>query len=143
MVRAWSTGKRPDMQAGNRAPPAPVPEAAGVEVAMPELCIYRLVPIPGPDDANFDLAQYQGEVVVRALSSGDARVVAAEGEARASGKDPGLFTTALRASALLEPHLYAVRLVADGTFPTDGEREVLLADFRPGPTGPEPIAHID
>jgi hypothetical protein len=114
-----------------------------MEVPMAQMSIYRLVPIVGPDDPNFDLARYQGEVIVRALSSGDARVVAAAGEASASGRDPNLFTTELRASALLEPHLYSVRLVEDSQFPTDGERQVLVADFRPGPSEPEPVAHID
>ncbi|OHV81868.1 hypothetical protein [Ensifer sp. LCM 4579] len=45
-----------------------------------ELRIYRLSPLAAPDDPNWQNAKYQGEIVVVARSSGDARVVAAEAE---------------------------------------------------------------
>lgn len=47
---------------------------------MDGLKLYRLVPAAAPDDPNWDLAPSHGEVVVAALTSGDARVVAAEAE---------------------------------------------------------------
>jgi len=99
--------------------------------------IYRLVPIARPDDSNWDRTTDQGEVIVRARSSGDARVVASEGEARAAGKDPAVETTQLLASAFRDPHLYAVRLVSDTRYPAEGPREVLEASFHAGPTGPQ------
>ena len=40
--------------------------------------LYRLVPQAAPDDPNWHSALPQGEVLVRAFSPGDARVVAAE-----------------------------------------------------------------
>lgn len=45
-----------------------------------ELKLYRLVPLAAFDDPNWQNATYQGEVVVAARSSGDARVVASEAE---------------------------------------------------------------
>lgn len=45
-----------------------------------ELKIYRLSPLAEPDDPNWQNASYQGEVVVAARSSGDARIVASEAE---------------------------------------------------------------
>jgi hypothetical protein len=100
------------------------------------LAIYRLLPIARPDDSNWDRTTDQGEVLVRARSTGDARVVAADGEARAAGKDPALETTQILASAFHDSHLYAVRLATDTAYPADGPREVLEARFHAGPTGP-------
>lgn len=96
---------------------------------MDETAIYRLIPIARPDDLNWDRAVNHGEVVVRARSSGDARVVASEGEARAMGKDPTLATTQLLASAFRDSHLYAVHRITDSEHPALGPREVLEADF--------------
>ena len=45
-----------------------------------DLKLYRLVPIAAPNDPNWDNAPSQGEVVVAALTAGDARIVAAEAE---------------------------------------------------------------
>ncbi|MCF3642351.1 hypothetical protein LXM94_20480 [Rhizobium sp. TRM95111] len=44
------------------------------------LHIYRLIPTAATDDPNWGNAPNQGEVVVRALTPGDARVVAAAAE---------------------------------------------------------------
>lgn len=96
---------------------------------MVPTAIYRLTPIARPEDLNWDRAANHGDVVVRARSSGDARVVASEGEARAMGKDPTLATTQLLASAFRDSHLYAVLRVSDSEHPALGPREVLEADF--------------
>lgn len=45
-----------------------------------DLKLYRLVPVAAPGDPNWDNAPSHGEVVVAALTPGDARVVAAEAE---------------------------------------------------------------
>ena len=123
---------------GRDASEAENEEIREAEVRDPApMAVYRLFPIARPDDSNWDRATNQGEVIVRARSSGDARVVASEGEARAAGKDPALETTQLLASAFRDPHLYAVRLVTDGTYPAKGPREVLEASFHAGPTDPQ------
>jgi hypothetical protein len=96
---------------------------------MVETAIYRLTPTARPDDTNWDRTANRGEVVVRARSSGDARVVASEGEARAMGKDPTLATTQMLASAFRDSHLYAVHRVSDAQYPALGPREVLEAGF--------------
>jgi hypothetical protein len=90
---------------------------------MERLAIYRLVPIARPDDPNWDRAPNRGEVVVRARSSGDARVVAAQAETEA-GKQ-GLFTTEVTASAFLDEKLYTVRDEPEGRYPPIGPRIVL------------------
>ena len=90
---------------------------------MEQLKLYRLVPSAHPDDPNWDRAPNRGEVVVRARSSGDARVVAAQAETT-NGR-AGLFTTAVRASAFIDEKLYAVHDVAPGGYPAEGPRTVL------------------
>lgn len=91
--------------------------------------LYRLVPIAAPDDSNWDRAINQGEVVVRARSSGEARAIAAIAEAAAAtGTTPEL-TTQVTASALLDEKLYAVREEGAGTYPIEGPDEVLSASF--------------
>lgn len=90
---------------------------------MKRLGIYRLVPTARPDDPNWDRAPNRGEVVVRARSSGDARVVAAQAETE-EGR-AGLFTTEVKASAFLDEKLYTVRDEPEGRHPSNGPREVL------------------
>jgi len=92
--------------------------------------IYKLVPSARPDDQNWDRAINQGEVVVRAVSSGDARIVAAYAEAAAlSLKAPVEATTRVSASAFRDSKLYTVVDDTSGEFPADGPREALRAVF--------------
>ena len=44
------------------------------------LKLYRLVPVARAGDPNWDSADNQGEIIVRALSPADARITAAEAE---------------------------------------------------------------
>lgn len=90
---------------------------------MDRLALYRLIPAALPDDPNWDRAPNRGEVVVRARTSGDARVVAAQAESE-EGR-AGLFTTTVRASAFLDEKLYAVRDEPEGRFSASGPRGVL------------------
>ena len=92
--------------------------------------IYRLVPTARPDDPNWGRATNQGEVIVRAVSSGDARIVAAYGEAAATTLEQPKGTTTLRASAFRDEKLYTVREDMGGNFPSEGPRKVLQALFR-------------
>lgn len=87
--------------------------------------IYRLWPIARPYDQNWDHAANQGEVIVRAHSSGDARVVASEAEAKASGIAEPKATTKLLASAFRDPKLYSVQRIHDSGFPEEGPRMLL------------------
>lgn len=90
---------------------------------MERLALYRLIPIAYPDDPNWDRAPNRGEVVVRAKSSGDARVVAAQAETEEGAA--GIFTTAVRASAFMDEKLYHVRDEPAGRHPLAGPRMVL------------------
>jgi hypothetical protein len=66
--------------------------------------IYRLIPGAPLDDHNWRRAAHQGELVVRARSSGEARAIAARAEARAAGvRQPS--TGQVLASAVADPVL--------------------------------------
>jgi hypothetical protein len=88
--------------------------------------VYRLVPTAGPGDGNWGRAANQGEVVVRARSSGEARALAARAEARAAGA-PAMTTTQVMASAFYDPVLYGARLDGSGAFPPEGPPGVLAS----------------
>jgi uncharacterized protein YjbJ (UPF0337 family) len=92
-----------------------------------QLKLYRLVPIAAPGDTNWDNAPNQGEVVVRARSTGDARVVAAEAELDFMEIDalPADGNSTTSASAFRNERLYTVVDETDGRFPADGPREVV------------------
>lgn len=92
--------------------------------------IYRLVPVARPDDPNWDRALNQGEVVVRAVSAGDARAIAAYGEAAALTLKAPKGTTAVSASALRDVKLYSVVEDDSGEFPAEGPRQLLRAMFQ-------------
>ena len=96
------------------------------------LKVYRLVPTAAPGDSNWDNAPNQGEVVVRALTAGDARVVAAEAELDFRDIDalPGDGNSTTFASAFRNERLYTVREESDPRFPTVGPRGVLEGDIR-------------
>jgi len=99
--------------------------------------IYRLKPIAAPDDQNWDRAFNQGEIVVRAPSSGEARAIAALAEARARGmQGPPRITTEVSASAFLDEKLYGVTDVLDGSFLADGPPGVVAGSFTFPPNMP-------
>src|SRR5690606_5831772 len=109
------------------------PEPCGRRIRSPTrrsiMPLYRLVPIAAPDDPNWDRALNQGEVVVRARSSGEARAIAALAEAEAAAGEPALATTQVRASAFMDDKLYAVRDEPNGQWPEEGEPGVVDAAF--------------
>ncbi|WP_313522990.1 hypothetical protein [Shinella sp.] len=94
--------------------------------------LYRLIPIAAETDTNWDLAPNQGEVVVRARSSGDARVVAAEAELDFMEIDalPGDGNSTTSSSAFRNEKLYTVVDETNGTYPLDGPREVVAGTVR-------------
>lgn len=107
--------------------------APAIDYSDPEqLKLYRLIPIAAATDPNWDLAPNQGEVVVRARSSGDARVVAAEAELDFMEIDalPGDGNSTTSSSAFRSEKLYTVVDEAAGTYPLEGPREVVAGTIR-------------
>ena len=91
--------------------------------------IYRLIPTAAANDPAWELSLNQGEVVVRADSTGEARAVAALEEAAARGAAFPLSTTQVIASAFRDDKLYTVLDEHSRTFAPDGPIGVLDADF--------------
>ncbi|MCO5136466.1 MULTISPECIES: hypothetical protein [unclassified Shinella] len=108
--------------------PAPVADYSDTE----QLKLYRLVPIAAAGDTNWDIAPNQGEVVVRARSSGDARVVAAEAELDYMEIDalPGDGNSTTSSSAFRNEKLYTVLDESDPAYPVEGPREVVAGTVR-------------
>lgn len=74
------------------------------------LKLYRLIPVARAGDPNWNSAENQGEVVVRAFSAADARVTAAEAELDFTEIDaaPAEGNSTRDASAFRNERLYAV-----------------------------------
>ncbi|ACP26797.1 hypothetical protein NGR_c30620 [Sinorhizobium fredii NGR234] len=89
------------------------------------LKIYRLTPLAEPQDPNWQNARYQGEVVVVARSSGDARIVASEAELdfREIDAKPAEGVTTDMASAFRSERLYTV--IEEGPAPPGSDRGVI------------------
>lgn len=94
--------------------------------------IYRLIPIAAPDDPNWQLSARQGEVTVRAKSSGDARLVASEAERDFLDIDakPGEGVSTSGASAFRNDKLFTVIEDVSGTYAEEGPRQVLDGTVR-------------
>lgn len=93
------------------------------------LRIFRLVPDAPADDPGWDIAPPVGEVIVRAHSPADARIVAAGAEVDYPDLQalPGDGVETAFASALRDDKLYRVEEDGSGRFPAEGERQVLEA----------------
>ncbi|HWU64062.1 MAG TPA: hypothetical protein VN112_18760 [Ensifer sp.] len=93
--------------------------------------IYRLIPVAGPEDPHWSLSPFQGEVVVRAKTSGDARIVATAAEAdfpeHAAKPAEGVSTAG--ASAFRNEKLYTVIEDISGRYSSDGPRAILSGSF--------------
>lgn len=94
--------------------------------------IYKLTPCAGDWDPNWDVAENQGEVIVRADSPADARVVASEAEPDFLDQDgmPGEGTSTRGASAFRNEKLYSVCEVEGCAFSREGPRELLGGTIR-------------
>jgi hypothetical protein len=75
-----------------------------------KLKLYRLVPVARAGDSNWDSAENQGEIIVRAFSPADARITAAEAELDFTEIDaaPAEGNSTRDASAFRNERLYAV-----------------------------------
>lgn len=122
----WSAGF--DETAPRQDLPDPVADYSDPE----QLKLYRLVPLAGASDTNWDLAPNQGEVVVRARSSGDARVVAAAAELDYLEIDalPADGNSTTSSSAFRNEKLYTVVDETDPSYPVEGPREVVAGTVR-------------
>lgn len=124
----------PDWTVGyDESAPRQDTEAPAVDYSNTEqLKLYRLVPIAAATDTNWDLALNQGEVVVRARSSGDARVVAAEAELDFMEIDalPGDGNSTTSSSAFRNEKLYTVVDESDPDYSREGRREVVAGQVR-------------
>lgn len=91
------------------------------------LKIYRLVPNAPLDDPQWMNRPPQGEIVVRALTSGDARLVASEAELDFTEIDasPAEGNSTRIASAFRSEKLYTVIEDLSGRFASEGPREVV------------------
>ncbi|WP_377296770.1 hypothetical protein [Rhizobium sp. SGZ-381] len=94
---------------------------------MQTMKIYRLVPSAPLDDPQWMDRPPQGEVVVRALTAGDARLVATDAELDFTEIDasPAEGNSTRMASAFRSEKLYTVIEDLSGRFSTEGPREVL------------------
>jgi hypothetical protein len=94
--------------------------------------IYRLIPAAPYDDPNWELSPPQGEVVVRALTSGDARQVAVEAEADFLdvAAKPAQGVSSSGASAFRNEKRYTVIEMPAGQFSQEGPRGVLSGCIR-------------
>lgn len=93
--------------------------------------IFKLTPVAPDWDPNWDVASNQGDVIVRAESPADARIVAAEAELdfldlRAK---PSEGTSTRSASAFRNEKLYAVSEMTTDEFSAKGPREVLVGSI--------------
>ncbi|MCD2178141.1 hypothetical protein [Rhizobium sp. C1] len=95
--------------------------------------IYRLIPVAEADDPNWSLSPDQGEVIVRARTSGDARVVAAEAEADflQHHAKPGEGVSTADASAFRNEKLYTVIEDLSGRYVSEGPRQLLSGSVDP------------
>lgn len=91
------------------------------------LKIYRLVPIAAPDDPNWQNSPPHGEVVVRARTAGDARLVASGAELDFTEIDasPSEGNSTEMASAFRSEKLYTVIEDESGRYDAEGPRGVV------------------
>lgn len=122
----WAVGF--DENAPRQDMPTPVANYSDPD----QLKLFRLVPIASATDTNWDIAPNQGDVVVRARSSGDARVVAAEAELDYMEIDalPGDGNSTTSSSAFRNEKLYTVVDERSPSYSVDGPREVVAGTIR-------------
>lgn len=106
-------------------------------MAEQSLGVYRLIPCAAPDDSGWDLAPNQGEVVVRAYSPADARVVAAEaeGDFPDGHARPAHGVRTAPASAFRDLRLYTVVEETSDRFDKKGGRGILGGRVAPAVPG--------
>jgi hypothetical protein len=91
------------------------------------LKIFRLVPSASSDDPGWQNSPSHGEVVVRALTTGDARLVASDAELDFTEIDaaPAEGNSTREASAFRNEKLYTVMEDTSGRFDAAGSRGIV------------------
>ena len=102
---------------------------SGSSAGAAELAVFRLIPTAKRDDRRFARDAFHGEVVVRAHSAEDARVVAREAEAAA------LPDALPERSPFADASLYSVIEVAGADFLRGGRRGLIAGRFSPAADG--------
>jgi hypothetical protein len=99
----------------------------------PKTSVYRMLPAADNSDPRWDVSPGHGEVLVRACSPADARIIAAESEADFAALDarPSRGVVTRHASAFRDLLLYHVEEDASGSYPADGPRGVLSVGGKP------------
>lgn len=105
-----------------RPPDGPAMERSEIGAGA-RLGIYRLVPTAARNDRRFARDAFHGEIVVRAFSPADARIVASEAEAAC------LEEGASADSPFRDPALYTVIEVPAVGFLRPGKRGVVTGRF--------------
>ncbi|MBP1851160.1 hypothetical protein [Rhizobium halophytocola] len=110
---------------------------------MNDLKIYCLKPKAAPDDPRWDNSPPQGELFVRALSTGDARIVAeeAENDFPATNGKPAEGVSTANASAFRDDKLYSVLLDESGRFDSEGPRSVIYGHVDRNVLKTDPLHH--
>jgi hypothetical protein len=96
------------------------------------LKVYRLVPIAAADDPNWQNSPSQGEVVVRARTPGDARLVASQAELDFTDIDasPAEGNSTEMASTFRNEKLYTVIEEGSGRFSPEGPRGIVAGKVK-------------
>jgi hypothetical protein len=97
-----------------------------------QLKIYRLVPAAASDDPAWQNSPSHGEIMVRARTAGDARLVASEAELDFTEIDasPSEGNSTKDSSAFRSDKLYTVIEDTSGRFGADGAREIVEGRVR-------------
>lgn len=97
-----------------------------------QLRIFRLTPTAPPADPAWQNSPSHGEVVVRARTAGDARIVASSAELDFTEIDsaPAEGNSTAMASAFRNEKLYTVVEDESGRFDHSGERAVIAGRIR-------------
>jgi hypothetical protein len=100
---------------------------------METLKIFRLLPVADEADPRWGNADNHGEVIVRARSAADARVVASEAEDDFLETDalPGDGNSTRTFSAFRDDKLYTVVEDTTGRYSPLGERQVVAGKIDP------------
>jgi hypothetical protein len=108
-------------------------------MAETDLHIYRLIPDAPATDPGWDLAPSLGEIVVRARSEADARIVASQAEPDFPDlhAKPGHGVETAFASAVRDTKLYRVEEADNGSFPRQGPRQILRGPAQPAVIKPQ------
>ncbi|MFP5076680.1 hypothetical protein ACLE20_05185 [Rhizobium sp. YIM 134829] len=117
------------------------PPSANDRAEAPVLRLYRQVPVARAEDPRWDKAENQGEILVRAESPADARLVASEAELDFTEIDakPAEGTDTRMASVFRDEKLYTVIEVEEAGHAETGPRGVVEGTVSVGTIRPTQV----